>query len=274
MDRRFLNYSQLALDLRRGIWLIHEADTFLPLINSFFSKIVINSDVETPDKTSGESSSSSKDKNIAIIPIHGALTKYDTCFNYGTLTIAEKIASYIDNKDIIGIVLDIDSPGGAVNSVAPLIEVINKVKQAGKTVIAHCDTCCSAAYWVASYCDSIYSDNKLSLTGSIGAYCTLLDDRENKQNGYKLISVYAKESTDKNLAYREALDGKPEKLQEELSLIVKEFHNDILTNRPLLKEEVLSGSTYYTSKAIELSLVDDIATLDQCVTNIIARNIT
>ncbi len=272
MNRRFFNYSQLALDLRRGVWLIHNADTFLPHINHFFSKTFNSANTSDIDSEA----LAYFINNIAIIPIHGALTKYDTCFNLGTLNISQQISSFIERDDIIGIVLDIDSPGGAVSSVAPLIDIIDKVKKAGKTIIAHCDTCCSAAYWIASHCDAIFSDNKLSITGSIGAYCSILDNRENKLNGYKLISVYAKESSDKNLSYREALDGKIEKMQEELSVIVKEFHSSILSNRPNIAKEtegVLSGSTFYSEKAIELGLIDDIATLEQCVNNIIARNI-
>ena len=281
-----VNVTQLALDLRRGSWLIKDAGILMPVVNAFFNRQPVATDplpqlsfpafrLSSDDGGYVESAGEdSKEKRVIIVPIHGAMTKYDTCENYGTSAIAGRISKHLQDPDVVGFVLDIDSPGGAANSVAPMVEAIAKIRASGKPVIAHCDSCFSAAYWVASQCDAVFADNALSGFGSIGAYVEFLDDREDKQTGFKVVTVYAPESKDKNLAYREALDGKPEKMQQQLSRLVKAFHAAVKAGRPDLKADadgVLSGATFETEDAVAVGLADGMATLEECVQNVFIR---
>ena len=280
-----INYLQLALDLRRGQWLIHGAESLLPMVNAFLTRRAAApsvmedyaaasyhlSESGSPVSGSGEEGQALR---VIVVPIHGAMTKYDTCDTYGTAGIAAKMDEYINDSEVVGFVLDIDSPGGAENAIPPIVGAINRAKAAGKPVIAHCDSCYSAAYWVASQCDAIFADNALSGFGSIGAYGQVLDNREDKQTGFKLITIYAPESKDKNLAYREALDGKPEKMEQELSILVKAFHSAVKAGRPALKvdaEGVMSGATFKAGDAIELGLADGFGTLGECIQNAFIR---
>lgn len=283
-DKR-TNVIQLALDLRRGIWLIKDPDIFMPVVNAFFNRQTVAAD-PLPElslatfkmSADGESIQASSEeeqaRRVMVIPVHGGMTKYDTCYNYGTTRAAAKILKYVNDPSVVGFVLDIDSPGGSSNAIYPLVEAIGKIRAAGKPVIAHCDSCYSAAYWVASQCDAVFADNALSGFGSIGAYAQLLDDREDKQTGFKVITVYAPESTEKNIAYREALDGKPEKMQQRLSKLVKTFHAAVKAGRTSLKadaEGVLSGADFQAEEAIALGLADGMATLEECVQNVFIR---
>lgn len=285
MAARRSNVIQLALDLRRGIWLIKDPDIFMPVVDAFFSRRQVAS-VPLPELsftafrlTAGGDSvrSSAEDeqaRRVMVIPIHGGMTKYDTCENYGTSQIAERIQRYLSDPSVVGFVLDIDSPGGASNSVYPLVYAIRKIQAAGKPVIAHCDACYSAAYWVASQCDAVFADNDISGFGSIGAYAQILDDREDKQTGFKVITIYPPESSDKNIAYREALEGKPEKMQQLLSKLVKSFHASVKAGRPSLKadaEGVLTGAEFQADEAVAIGLADGMATLEECVQNVFVR---
>lgn len=280
------NYVQLALDLRRGQWLIHGAESLLPLANDFLSRRPVPGAAledysvstfilsESGDIAPGSAEDGSI-RRVVVVPLHGALTKYDTCDTYGTAGIAAKMDKFIDNEEVVGFVLDIDSPGGAENAIFPIVSAIARARAAGKPVIAHCDSCYSAAYWVASQCDAIFADNTRSGFGSIGAYAQVLDNREDKVTGYKLITIYAPESKDKNLAYREALDGKPKKMEEELSELVAAFHAAVKAGRPSLKvdaEGVMSGATFKADKAIELGLTDGVASLEECIENVFIRS--
>lgn len=278
---------QLALDLRRGSWLIKDPGILMPVVNAFFNRdrialdplpemsaplFRLSSDGERARNVSKEEENHPK---VAVIPIHCALTKYETCENYGTTQFAAKISKFLEDATVVGFVLDIDSPGGCVNAIPPLVEAIGRIKAAGKPVIAHCDACYSAAYWIASQCDAVFADNETSSgLGSIGAYVQILDDREDKSTGFKVITVYAPESKDKNLAYREALDGRPEKMQAELSRLVQAFHAAVKAGRPALKadaEGVLSGAEFTAQEAVTLGLADGIASLDECIRNVFIR---
>ena len=208
----FLNNTQIALDILRGIWLLHDADALLPYALKFLERKTSEAakNEYTPSLSSGSRSSqkksSSDQKKVLVLPIHGALTKYETCTTYGTTDMAAALLEYASKDDIVGVVLDIDSPGGSSNAIMPMVNAINQVKAMGKPIIVHTDFCASAAIWVASQCDAIFMDNSLSEIGSIGAYATIFDNSQNLQTGEKVITIYADESSDKNKGIREVLE--------------------------------------------------------------------
>ena len=282
--QRTNNNIQLALSLLRGRWLLADAESLLPHAFNFLSRQT--SEIQMTEfepvfymtdgksLTSGEGSPANKKKKVAVIPMHGPLTKYWGCSTVGTMEVAGEITELARREDIVGFVLDIDSPGGASNSIPCMTAAIEQVRKAGKPIIAHCDFCASAAYWIASQCDAVFMDNIMSEVGSIGAYASFLDDRENKQTGQKIISVYAPESSDKNRAYREALEGKYTLCQEELSELVQMFHKAVRDGRPDIKADepgVFTGATFFTPKAVDLNLADGQMSLEDCIENVFIR---
>lgn len=287
MKKNYRNYRALASDILRGRWLIHNSGqsfaAAVSLAMDFLSKRTTAQEKEDigamlldADGTDhiGDDSTEETSGLVCIIPVHGTLTKYDNCFGVSTMEIADIIDEYTEREDITGFVLDMDSGGGAVNSVLPLVHAIRRAQAAGKPVIAHVDFACSAAYWISTACDAIFMDNILSEVGSIGAYYQLVDDRHNLQTGEKIITVYAPQSTDKNLGYRNALEGDFKILESELSDTVTEFQNQVKANRPDLDAEaqgVMSGAVFVAPKAIEIGLADGMGELDDCVTNVFVR---
>ena len=210
------NTLHLLSDVRRGQWFVHDYESLLPVALSFLRGEKIPeaairptfefsaSEAESPAAISGES----KAKQVAVIPIVGTITKYDSCFTTGAITYARAIMAAANHPDIGATVLDIDSGGGAGNAIAVLKEAIHYTQSLGKPIVAHVDFCASLAYWVASQCDAIFCDNPLSAVGSIGGLYQIVDDTgKMEKEGYTVITVYADESADKNLDYRMALEG-------------------------------------------------------------------
>lgn len=272
------NNIQLALDIRRGQWLVSDAEALLPIALEFLAHIPPRLEaldfIPTAYAETGSAvqldSTQQKKKCVATLPINGTLTKYNTCGTIGTTTIAAELLQIASNDRVAGIILDIDSGGGACNAIPVMVEAIHKVKAMGKPIVAHCDLCGSAAYWIACQCDSVFADNTLSYIGSIGVMTQIVDD----SNDGKVVSVYAKESTDKNLPYRNALEGNYELLQTEMSSIVQEFHTAVKTGRPTLQAGapgVLSGAMFRAEEARKVGLIDNLLTLDATVENVFAR---
>ena len=108
-----------------------------------------------PLAETGNEGKANEKKVVAIIPLHGTMIKYGTMCAYGADEIAEAIDEAAADKKVMGIVLDIDSGGGAVDAVAPLVDAIRRTKAMGKPVVACCDLCASAAYWTACECNEI-----------------------------------------------------------------------------------------------------------------------
>ena len=276
----FLNNTQIALDILRGIWLLHDAEALLPYALRFLDHKTLGAIQEdykptlSTDSKSGEKRPGEAPKKVLVLPIHYALTKYETCTSYGTIDIAAALIEHASKEDIIGVVLDIDSPGGAGNAIMPLVNAIRQVKEMKKPIIAHVDCCASAAMWVASQCDAIFMDNRLSEIGSIGAYATIFDNRNNLETGEKIITVYADESPDKNKGVREALEGKYDTIKEDLRELVTAFQTAVKEGRPGLKvdaEGVMTGAMFRPDKAIPLGLADGMGSLDFCIENVFIR---
>ena len=280
--KRTPNYIRLALDIRRGHWLVADAEALLPIALDLFSKNtpavdnvefspMLYSIAGTTAHAGGNVTP--KQKSVLVIPIHSTITKYDTCASDGTMTISSELVRLASSDNVVGVVLDIDSGGGACNAIPPMEAAIAKVKAMRKPIVAHCDYAASAAYWIASLCDAVFADNVMSEFGSIGVMSQIVDNRTTA-SGAKVITVYAKESEDKNLAYRNALEGDYELLQTEMSPIVRQFQTTVKLHRPNLDDKrkgVLTGGVFRAEDAIECGLVNAMLSLEESIENVFVR---
>lgn len=268
---------QLALDIRRGQWLVSDAEALMPIALDLLSRTQPNvaaidfspmAYTENGEIMALEDSRTQRKKCVATIPVYGTLTKYNSCATVGATTVAAELLNAANDDRVVGIVLDIDSGGGACNAIPILVDAIRKVQAKGMPIVAHCDLCASAAYWIASQCDSIFADNSLSQIGSIGVMSQFYKADES------VVSVYAVESPDKNLSYRKALEGDVSLLQTEMSPIVAEFHAAVKAGRQNLKSDaagVLTGAIFRAEEAKNVGLIDNILTLDATIENVFAR---
>ncbi len=210
--------------------------------------------------------------STAVVPLKGTMLKYGTWCSYGTEEVAFAIHNAALHEKINSIVLDIDSGGGSVDSVAPVVQAIAFARSLGIPVVASVDMSCSAAYWAASACDSIIADNAISATiGSIGVMMSFWDVKGYYEKlGYKLHTVYAPESDQKNLAFEKALEGDYGMLRdEELSPLAVNFQKAVRENRSgkldLTAKGLLNGRTYYAPDALSVGLIDEIGTRETAI---------
>lgn len=267
---------QLARDIVQGKWLVSNPEQLLPIARAFLSKTPVEMEVKSAvvSTVADSGTGAGKAKSVAIVPLHGTMTKYDTCESYGTTFIANKLREMADDENVIGIVLDIDSPGGSCSAIPPMLEAISYAKAHRKPVYVHADCCASAAYWVASQCDAIYMDNDFSEVGSIGAMAVFIDSTAaNPTTGEKTIVIYAEESPDKNFAYREALSGRYEAAKAELKPLVDQFRDAVVAGRPTIHKDqdgVLSGKMFLTAEALRLNMADAKKTLSETIEAVFA----
>jgi len=286
---RYTNNRVLALDIIRGKWLLTGAAArkLLPAARSFLSREPVHGTYDEPLRLSFKAQDGSvvsidsgqdavlSQPYVLIVPVQGALTKYDNCFGTSTMEVADVLDQFRDDDNVIGFILDFDSPGGSVNAVMPLIQSIRRIQDAGKPIISHCDLAASAAYWIAAQTDLIVMDNELSEVGSVGVYATIIDDRENKATGERRLEIYAPESEDKNRSYRDALDGDFTKLEKELSEIALAFRAAVQDGRPKLDPETpgaLTGAMFTAGKAVDLKMADTVGDLEACVDIVCIRS--
>lgn len=105
---------------------------------------------------------------IAIVPIEGEILE--------SRDVIEAIHRYADNALVKGIVIRINSPGGAIAPSQEIYSEIRKTRQeSGKPIVASFDSvAASGGFYIAAACDQIVS-NPGSITGSIGVILQWLD---------------------------------------------------------------------------------------------------
>jgi len=210
--------------------------------------------------------------STALIPLKGSMLKYGTWCSYGTEEVAAAIYAAAVHRNISSIVIDIDSGGGSVDSVAPVEQAIKFARKNGKPVVASVDMACSAAYWAASACNSIIADNNISATvGSIGVMMSFWDVKGYYEaQGFKLHTILAPGSNDKNKAFLLGMEEKYEIIQiKEQSPLAINFQNTIKTNRAgkinLAYPGILNGITLYAPKALSEGMIDEIGDRETAV---------
>ena len=207
--------------------------------------------------------------STAIIPVHGTMLKYGTMCSYGTTEIAEVVREAADSKNISSIVLDMDSGGGSVDAIAPLIDVVRHAQGKQKAVVAYCDLCASAAYYVACACNEIVAGNEVSAElGSIGVMMSFIDYAKYYENlGIKQHTIYSNLSDYKNLPFEAAKRGDYKAIRdEELDPLARDFQEAVKRGRgarlQLETEGLLRGRMFYAKDAVRVGLADKIGTLE------------
>lgn len=208
------------------------------------------------------------DDHVAVIEIRGNIMKYGWWWHFGADDYAQLIQEKMDDDRVKAIILRIHSPGGSTSATIPFKDVLSKKT---KPVLALVDNIAlSLGYWISVLTDEVIAIDKMAQVGSIGVFARLIDDTEMlKQWGIKELEIYPPESSWKNRAVREALNGKPDLLrQEELSPMAIEFQETITANRPNLDQEVeglLEGRVFYAFDALKNGLIDSILTFDETI---------
>jgi protease-4 len=302
-----MNSIDLYRQILKGKWFIHYsyALSLAPLLNNILSGKIME-DVrdwnhnQTTDLAKAEdreklpiqcgtsantvsafsSFEEAPEGSIAIVPLKGAMMKNGTWCQYGTEEIASLMLQGGASKKIDGIVLDIDSGGGSVDSIPPMLNAIKKIQtDFNKPVVASADLCASAAYYVAAHCDRIIADNNLSSEfGSIGVMMSFMDIQPYYEKlGVKFHRVYAPESNYKNQPFEKALSGNYDQIkEEELSPLAITFQNAVKNARgsklDLKVEGLLNGRMFYASNgkdnkldAKSVGLIDEIGSMDRAI---------
>ncbi len=205
------------------------------------------------------------DNGIAVITLRGAVMKYDYCGAPGTQSVMKALQQANDNPSLSAIILEIDSPGGAVDGTQQLA---NAIKNSKKPVVAYVNgMMCSAAMWIGSAASKRIASSNTDTIGSIGTMASWRDAKCYwEKEGVKFHEVYATASTHKNLPFREAEKGNYESLITTwLDPTNEEFISAIQENLPNADKAVLNGAAYIAKDAKKKGLIDSIGTFDDAV---------
>ena len=213
---------------------------------------------------------------IAVIHVEGAIVTGNIGFNTaGSDGIVKNINKARDDKNVKGIVLRVNSPGGDVYASSMITNALEEFQSTGRPVITSMgDIAASGGVWVTTTSEEIWAE-ETTLTGSIGVYSIVQDisplekwagfnnDGVSMTKAGDIYDLSRGMNKDLNRGYRENTEN-----------IYKNFVTKVANNRGLDFSEVLSfagGRIWRGDTALELGLVDKLGSLDDAVDSMVSK---
>ena len=216
--------------------------------------------------------------DVAVVPIFGPIfphanlmTKYSGATSLDDTMNRIKDASGLNPS---GIILNIDSPGGSVEGLTAFCSALALMTQRSGgscPIIALAnDLCASAAYMIASQCDSVYGVEG-AMVGSIGTVMQMDNyDRAERNSGNDPILIRSHEL--KGIGYGSVTPSQMDDLARTVDLYFGKFKQAVSSGRPQVDlTKTATGQVWMVSPASgdtsaqELNLVDGVSTLDDLI---------
>lgn len=208
----------------------------------------------------------------AYIPVVGLLTPEVDVYEmimWGTkqtsyAAIVDSLAKAKNNPAIKTAYLEINSGGGYSDGMYETLDAIADFRESGKKCVALVsDYCCSAAYGIASQCDTIVAKNNGSTFGSIGVAATFTDwSAFYEKMGVKEITITNDDSTDKrpDLATEQGKAVYVEWLNADFEVFFEYIQSGRSKNTAFndVQIKALKGKVVTAKKAVALGLADTI----------------
>lgn len=204
-------------------------------------------------------------EGVAIIPVTGPLFRYANLFTMisGASSyelIARDFTVALENPQIKGIILDIDSPGGEVNGVSELSNMVYAAR-GKKPVVAYASgDAASGAYWIASAADEIVV-SETSALGSIGVVGMYQGKSAKSTDAVEIVSS---QSPHKRLD--PTSDDGRSRIQTRIDSMADVFIGTIARNREVSAEDVQNhyggGDVMIGAKAVSAGLADRVGSLE------------
>lgn len=208
-------------------------------------------------------------EGIAIIPVYGTLVqKLGTLRPYSGMTgydgIRRVFLTAINDPEVKGICLDIDSPGGEVAGCFDLVDLIYAERGKKPIHAILSENAFSAAYAIASAADKIYVP-RTGGVGSVGVIVIHCDwSQRIKDDGLKVsIITYGNRKAESN-PYVELSDEAKAAIQHDVDEMGRLFVSTVSRNRGLSETVIRNtqAACYLAAEGVQMGLADAVASPD------------
>lgn len=214
------------------------------------------------------------DGGVAVVPLVGVLAKRASMFSeisggVSTRRVANMLAAAANDSAVRSVVLEIDSPGGQVDGVIELAQMVGEVRAAGKHVTAWISGIgASGAYWIASAADRVLIADATTIVGSIGVVASHVDvSKAQEKAGVKTTEITAGKYKRIASSYAPLTEEGRATIQAQVDEIYSVFVETVAENRGVSVEEVLNtmadGRVFIGRAAVAAGLVDGVSTYQE-----------
>lgn len=176
----------------------------------------------------------------------------------------EQVQSFRDNDSVKGVVLRLDTPGGAIAPTQELYSELLKLREKKPIVTSMGTVAASGGYYLASASDWIVA-NPGTITGSIGVIMEFTNMKELFDKiGIGTRVIKSGKHKDMGSPFRELTAEEKRLLQDMVMDTHEQFVEVVLASRPVLKSEIepyMDGRVMTGRQALDLHLVDEMGNL-------------
>ncbi|HIZ89048.1 MAG TPA: S49 family peptidase [Candidatus Mucispirillum faecigallinarum] len=205
--------------------------------------------------------------NVGVIHISGIISRHAdmlaSFLGMGSAAIeniAKDFQSLLDNDEVKSIILDFDTPGGAITGVNELAEIIYNARGIKPIKAYVTGMACSAGYFLAAACDEIIID-EMGSVGSIGVMRVVSKSNE------KSVIFKSSQSPMKNVEAESEL-GKAE-YQAKVDYLASIFIDKVAKYRGITSDEVINrgnkGGVLVGAVAVTAGLADRLGSMDMLI---------
>ena len=229
-------------------------------------------------------------EKIGVLEVEGVIGD-GRAYEARSRELVKTLQDWSEDDSIKGIVVRINSPGGAVAATQEVYdEIVRYREKTERPVIASMgDIAASGGYYTAAACDEIYA-NPGTLTGSIGVIISFANLQDlTEKIGIRFTTIKSGEFKDIGSSFRPMTEKEQELLQDMIDDVYDQFVNAVVESRGDVFREVLAerleknellltddeitsharsladGRIYSGTQAYDEGLVDDIGTLRDAI---------
>ncbi|MBI5470956.1 MAG: signal peptide peptidase SppA [Ignavibacteriae bacterium] len=198
---------------------------------------------------------------LAVVELLGAIESSES--------VVRQIKKYRDDKSIKGILLRIDSPGGAVVPSQEMYEEVKKTRDGGKPVVVSMGSlAASGGYYVACGGSKLVA-NRGTLTGSIGVIGEFLQFHEAMSKlGIQSKTIKSGKLKDAGVPTKPMSKDAELYFQSLMDDVHRQFIRVVERERDLDHEfavELADGRVFTGEKAVKFGLVDTLGTFEDAI---------
>ena len=191
-------------------------------------------------------------KSVAVVSLDGMIEDSKDILN--------ALHKNIENEKVSGIVLRINSPGGAVGPSQDIYSAVKKLKEQKPIVVSMGNVAASGGFYAALGASKIYSQPG-TITGSIGVILQIPNFKGiTEKVGFDMVTVKSGDLKDVGNVFRDMQPHEKDFLQNTVGVVHADFVDAIVESRGIDKEKVKSfadGRIIIGTQAKELNLVDE-----------------
>jgi protease-4 len=192
---------------------------------------------------------------IGVVEIEGAITDMKEAM--------EDVVKFKEDDSIKGVILRINSPGGAVGPTQEIYSEIKKLRKSKKVYVSMGSVCASGGYYLAVTGEKVYASPS-TITGSIGVIMeqAVVEDLM-KKIGIESNTIKSGPLKDTGSPFRKMREDEKKYLQSLIDSIYEQFVNDVAEGRKMPVDQVkqlADGRIYTGLQAKDTGLIDNIGT--------------